>query len=207
MERERITAAVADIAREEDPTLKSLKLASLASALWAEQGVQLIVVGGSAVELLTDGAYASGDVDMCHATEATLPIRLRQEIMGQLGAKGGPRSWEVAGTFLDLLGPVESFAHTAYRRIEGPHGSVLVMKPEDLLVERILVSVYPQPDQVARACARALAAVGLRGAVDICWPEVLRVASLPQYRNVNECKTLVREVADEFQVKSPLDTP
>lgn len=201
-----IDEALTDITGEKDATLKSLKLASLCSALWAEHGVELVVVGGSAIELLTDGAYTSGDLDMCHATAATLPVRQRQEIMGWLGAKGGPRNWLVAGMYLDLLGPVESFAHTPYRRVEAPYGSVRVLQPEDLLVERVLVSVYPQADRVARACARALAVVALGGAINMNWNEVLRVANLPEYRNVEECKLLVREVADELKVKNPFDT-
>ena len=206
MNSERIRAALADISSEKDPTLKSLKLASACSALWRERGVDLIVVGGSAIEFLTEGAYASGDLDLCHATPATLPIRDRQEIMGRLGAEGGPRNWRVAGMYLDLLGPVESFAQTPYRRVEGPYGDVLVMKVEDLLVERVLVSVYPQANPVARACARELAVVALGGAVEVNWKEVLRVAGLPEYRNVEECKALVREVADELKVKYPFDS-
>ena len=63
---------------------------------------------------------------------------------------------------MDLLGPVESFARTPYRRLEAPYGTVLVMKPEDLLVERSLVSIYPSTDPVARACARELAATALQ---------------------------------------------
>ena len=201
-----IQIALADISAEEDATLKSLKLASLCSALWKERGVELVVVGGSAIEFLTDGAYASGDLDMCHATEATLPIRLRQEIMGLLGGQGGPRNWQVAGMFLDLLGPVESFARTPYRRLNGLYGSVLVMKPEDLLVERVLVSVYPEAHAPARNCARQLAAVALGGAMNVNWDEVKRVANLPEYRNLSECIALVGEVADELKVKNPLDS-
>jgi hypothetical protein len=77
------------------------------------------------------------------------------------------------------------------------------MKPEDLLVERVLVSVYPEKHPAARACARELAIVALAGAVSMNWDEVLRVANLPEYRNVAECKALVREVADELKVKYP----
>jgi uncharacterized protein (TIGR03067 family) len=33
-----------------------------------------------------------------------------------------------------------------------PYGAVLVMKVEDLLVERVLVSAYPQPNPTARSC-------------------------------------------------------
>ena len=64
MEQQLINEGLADISAEKDATLKSMKLASLCSALWAERGVELVVVGGSAIEFLTDGAYASGDLDM-----------------------------------------------------------------------------------------------------------------------------------------------
>jgi hypothetical protein len=203
MEQEKINAAMADISTENDPTVRSLKLASLCSALWMERGVGLIVVGGSAIEILTEGAYTSGDLDMCHATKATLPIRERQEIMGLMGAKGGPRNWQVGGIYLDLLGPVESFARTPYRRVVGPYGAVLLMKPEDLLVERVLVSVYPEQNPTARDCAKDLAVVALENAIDMNWDEVLRVANLPEYRNVDMCKALVTEVANELKIKSP----
>jgi hypothetical protein len=52
MDAARIQAALADITAEQDPTLKSLKLASLCSTLWAERGVELVVVGGSAARPL-----------------------------------------------------------------------------------------------------------------------------------------------------------
>jgi hypothetical protein len=151
MDARKIKSALADVTAEQDPTLKSAKLASLCSALWAERGVELVVVGGSAIEILTEGAYASGDLDMCHATAATLPIAQRKEIMRLLDAKGGPRNWQVAGMYLDLLGPVESFARTPFRRVEAPYGSILLMKPEDLLVERVLVSFYAGENKTARA--------------------------------------------------------
>jgi hypothetical protein len=206
MDAKKIKSALADITAEQDPTIKSLKMASLCSALWTERGVELVVVGGSAIEILTEGAYASGDLDMCHATKARLPIRERQEVMGWLGSKGGPRNWQVAGMYVDVLGPAESFARTPYRRVQGPFGEVQVMKAEDLLVERVLISVYPGENSTARKCARELAVVALAGAVNMNWSEVLRVANLPEYRNVNECKALVNEVAHELKIKSPFDT-
>jgi hypothetical protein len=166
--------------------------------------VELVVVGGSAIEILTEGAYASGDLDMCHATKATLSVAERQEIMGLLCAKGGPRNWQVAGMYLDLLGPVESFAHTPFRRVEAPYGKILLMKPEDLLVERVLVSYDLGEDEMARNCAKILAAVALRQEIQMNWDEVVRVANRPEYRNLPECARLVKEVADELKIKSPL---
>jgi hypothetical protein len=204
MDASKIKSALADITAEQDPTLKSAKLASLCSTLWAERGVELVVVGGSAIEILTEGAYASGDLDMCHANKAILPVSERQEVMGLLGAKGGPRNWQVAGMYLDLLGPAESFAHTPFRRIEAPYGSFLLMKPEDLLVERVLMSYYLGEIPTARNCARILVSVALREEIEMDWDEVRRLAKLPEYRNLPECVKLVKEVADELKVESPL---
>jgi len=105
-----------------------------------------------------------------------------------------------------LLGPAESFARTPCRRVEGPYGGVLVMKPEDLLVERVLVSVYPGKNSAAQECAKKFAAVILGGGIAVNWDEVRRVANLPEYRNLSECITLVQQVADEFKIKNPLHT-
>jgi hypothetical protein len=133
-----------------------------------------------------------------------LPVAQRKEIMGLLGAKGGPRNWQVAGMYLDLLGPVESFARTPYRRVEAPYGSILVMKPEDLLVERVLMTFYLGESQTARDCAKKLVAMILDGVIPVDWNEVRRLANLPEYRNLPQCVQLVKEVADELKTKNPL---
>jgi len=204
MDAAKIKSALADITAEQDPTLKSAKLASLCSALWLERDVELVVVGGSAIEILTEGAYASGDLDMCHATKASLSVAERKEIMGLLDAKGGPRNWQVAGMYLDLLGPVESFARTPFRRVEAPYGSILVMKPEDLIVERVLMTFYLGESQTALDCAKKFISVILTGGMAVNWIEVRRLANLPEYRNLQQCEKLVKEVADELKIKSPL---
>jgi hypothetical protein len=36
------------------------------------------------------------------------------------------------------------------------------------------------------------------------WEDVRPLANLPEYRNVAECVKLVKEVADELKIKSPL---
>jgi len=206
MNAKKIRVAVADIAADTDPTRKAAKLASLCSALFRERGVELVVVGGSAIELLTEGAYASGDVDLCRLTPAVLSVRERQDIMGQLGAQGGPRNWQVAGAFVDLLGPLESLARTPLRKLRGAYGIIQVAQPEELLVERVLVSIYPQSHPPARDCAKKLAAVALGGAMELDWKEVRRLASRPEYGILTACMALVREVANELEIKSPLDS-
>lgn len=56
MRAKRITAALQDIRRERDQNVKAQKLASLVSSLFRQRGIELVVVGGSAIEFYTDGA-------------------------------------------------------------------------------------------------------------------------------------------------------
>jgi hypothetical protein len=207
MSPQKIAAALKDIGNDRDPNLKSQKLASLVSTLFRARGIELVVVGGSAIEFYTDGAYLSGDIDLCQIGPGTsIPLRLRQEIMGRLGAKGGPRSWEVAGTFVDLLGLVETESRSSFRKLKAPYGVVTLMNPEELLVERILVSVYPQSNREAANCARKLIAATLAGGFEIDWREVTRLANSSQYRILTECKALVGKVARELKAKNPFDS-
>lgn len=207
MSPKKIAAALKDIRRERDQNLKAQKLASLVSSLFRERGIELVVVGGSAIEFYTDGAYMSGDIDLCQLEpSAPVALRTRQEIMGQLGARGGPRSWEAGGLFVDLLGPVESEATVPFRQLSGPYGLITLVCPEELLVERVLVSVYPQLNREARGCARTLASVALRNQIKFDWDEVKRLAKAPQYRIFSACKELVQQVARELKVQSPFDS-
>lgn len=123
--------------------------------------------------------------------------------MGQLGAQGGPWSWRVAGQFVDLLGELETLAQTPLTELEAPYGPVRLASPEELLVERTLVSVYPQRDPAAASCVRKLIAVALTGLVELDWQELRRLAERPEYRILPELETLVSEVAHELGCSSP----
>src|SRR6266542_3877584 len=129
-----IQRALADITTESDLTLKHLKLASLISAVFRERGFELVVVGGSAIEFYTEGAYVSGDLDLCVASASQpLTVLTRQQTMGALGAIGGPRSWQVAGVYADVLGAFENLARSITRRLAGPSGEVWIAPVEELL--------------------------------------------------------------------------
>jgi len=201
-----IEAASGQIEAEADPTLKNLMLASLVTAAFGERGVELVVVGGSAIEFYTDGAYTSGDVDLClHPRSQSLSLRARQEVMGELGAEGGPRNWRLCGLFVDVLGALESLAHTPLRQLEGPFGPVVLVQPEDLIAERVLVSVYPHENLSARAVAKKLVAVALRQRLVLDWPELWRIAARPEYGILRECRALVGEIAHDLGIPSPAD--
>lgn len=202
-----IKSALAEITLETDVTVKHLKLASLCSTLFLARGVELVVVGGSAIEFYTEGAYTSGDVDLCvmHSREP-LTVRLRQEIMGQLRAKGGPRSWEVAGAYIDILGSFENLARTRVRTIAAPYGDVKVSPVEELVVERVLVSKYPQDYPPALDCAKKILAAGLQNEIEVDWTEVKRLANESAYANWSDVKALIDEQAKAIQIRSPYDS-
>lgn len=80
------------------------------------------------------------------------------------------------------------------------------MKPEDLFVECVLVSVYPGENPAVTDCAKKLAATILGGVISADWGEVRRLAKLPEYRNFRDGAKLVQEMADELKIKNPLDS-
>lgn len=191
-------AAIKEIETTDDLLEKGLKLAGIVTSLFSEAGWDLVVVGGSAVEFYTEGAYMSGDIDVCRKNTTPIPMRKAQELMGQLGAKGGPRSWLVAGLYVDLLGFLENEAVTPLRSIETPYGTVSIVPVELAIVERVLLAFYPQPDEDARNVAKKLLAASLTSQTDVDWAEVERLAALPAFAVKDELIRLKEEVQNEL---------
>ena len=109
---DRIKTWLQDVRETDDLLEKGLKLAGLVSTLFAETGWELVVVGGSAVEFYTEGAYMSGDIDLCRRTLKPIPLRMAQDLMRRLEATGGPRSWLVAGMYVDRLADLPAYRVT-----------------------------------------------------------------------------------------------
>lgn len=189
---------VRELATVADPLEKALRLAALVSRQFRAAGWELVVVGGSAVEFYTEGAYMSGDIDLCRRSAKPIPLRLAQDLMKDLGAIGGPRSWKVAGLFVDLLGLLENEAKTACRTIETPSGTVTLMPAELAVVERVLVATHPAPDPEARIVAKKLLAACRNGGTPLDWGEVRRLAALPSFGVEAEVDALRAEVNREL---------
>jgi hypothetical protein len=190
--------AIRDI--EATPSLleRALKLTGLVTRLFGEAGWDLVVVGGSAVEFYTEGAYMSGDIDLCRRTASPIPLRRAQDLMGQLGATGGPRNWKVAGLFVDLLGLLENEASTPCRTIATPCGPISIIPPELAVVERTLPAFYPCPDSEARDVAKKMLAACVTGVTPVNWDEIERLARLPSFNVAKELRALREEVTREL---------
>jgi hypothetical protein len=189
-----ITSARADIEATHDLLEKALKLSGLVSTLFAEAGWPLVVVGGSAVEFYTEGGYMSGDIDFCRQRASAIPLRLAQDLMSQLGGKGGPRSWKVCGLFVDLLGCLENEARTFLREIQTPYGKISLIPLELAIVERTFIAVYPKRQDEDYAVAKKLAARALANPESCDWNEVLRIAGLPAFDIRDAVEALKTEV-------------
>jgi hypothetical protein len=177
-----IQAALKEIRDTADPLEKALKLSGLVSALFRERDWEMVVVGGSAIEFYTEGQYMSGDIDMCAKSEAAAPSPIvRAEVMGLLGATGGPRSFKIGDQWVDLLGRVERMSQAQFRVIETPFGSVNLMPVEELLVDKVFSSIYPQRNEESRACAEKLMAVCINGGIATNWTEATKMAASKEY--------------------------
>jgi len=185
------------VEQEDDLLKKALLLSALVTKAFKVAGWDLVVVGGSAVEFYTEGAYMSGDVDFCRLNARPIPLRLAQDVMTTLRATGGPRSWQIAGLFVDLLGLFENEAKTPCREVMTPLGPVVIMPPELVVVERVLSAYYPRENSENKTVARTIIAVGLSDRLSIDWDEVNRVAQLPDFRIAEEVNALKKEVSDE----------
>lgn len=194
-----ITAALEMIRHETDLNAKALLLAGLVSELFRERGFEPVVVGGSAIEFYTDGAYMSGDTDICWTGWPQPTPEQMEEIMRQIpGIKshGGAKSWGIEGLWIDLLGEIDYRADKVFSKFYTPFGEVRLIPVEDALAGRVYAarcycSGYDEKDD---DCAKKLMAAALRGQIPIDWAEARRIAASPKYNCLKEFEDVRAEV-------------
>ncbi len=178
---------------EKDQTRKNLLVAEVVSELLRGAGTEPVVVGGSAVEFYTEGAYVSGDVDICFAGARLPTPRERETLLSTVGEAVSIRSWDVAGVIVDILGSLETSARGPLQEI----GQLRLIQLEDLIAERILIATVPQFDADRWAVAKILLAAGWKNLVTLDRAELQRVAASPDYRVAEELQSLIREIESE----------
>jgi hypothetical protein len=185
---------------------KALLLAGLVSELFRERGFEPVIVGGSAIEFYTDGAYMSGDTDICWAGWPTPTQEQREEIMRQIPnikSHGGAKSWSICGLWVDLLGDVDYRAEKEFFRFFTPFGEVMLIPAEDALVGRVYAArKWIGYDEKDDDCAKKLMAGVLMGSVPMDWNEAHRVAASPKYNCVKELDAVRAEVETKLAKSS-----
>ena len=198
-----ITSALVMIRSETDLNAKALLMAGLVSELFRERGFEPVVVGGSAIEFYTDGAYMSGDTDICWTGWPMPNEEDREVIMRQIpGIKshGGVKSWGIDELWIDLLGEIDYRADKDCARVFTPFGQVVLIPVEDALVGRVYAARkycngYDEKDD---DCAKKLMAGVLSGRIPIDWDEAYRVAACSKYNCVPEFDAVKAEVEAEL---------
>ncbi|MDB6074221.1 MAG: hypothetical protein JWO89_1861 [Verrucomicrobiaceae bacterium] len=201
MEAAQVQSALQLIESESDLNSRALLLAALVSELFREQGFEPVIVGGSAIEFYTDGAYMSGDTDICWSGSRNPTPAERGEIMSHIpGSKRkGTRSWAIAGLWVDLLGELSSYGKSSHFSMRTPLGQVVLLTVEELLAERVFAArKWTGFNADDEQCARKLLACVLGQGLPCDWAEARRIAALPAYRCADELEDMRREVETEL---------
>jgi hypothetical protein len=101
--------------------------------LFGERSEAPVLVGGAAVELYTNGAYVTGDLDFVGFMTDTVSARLQTE-----GFRRQGRHWvhREGGIFIEM--PAQMFDRAVrVDSIEIGELSIRVLSPEDVLVDRL----------------------------------------------------------------------
>ncbi len=118
------------LANTEEKFNRTLYFAAL---LQAESGSDIIIVGGSAIEIYTRGGYVSGDIDI-RAERAKVQRVLAQWGFKDCGKIWARRDWGIA---IDVVG--DGYTGDPYRAtvVSTPYGPVSIAVVEDLFVKRL----------------------------------------------------------------------
>ena len=163
------------------PDFKKRELvAARVSAAFKAQGYQIVQYGGATVEQYTHGKYATSDVDLGFVNKAP-SLEVRAQVMESLGCERGTRLYLLEGVIVDLGGHAELLSPNL-TELSTPAGLLLLEAPEESLVQRVLMSVYPQEDTDQKGAALTLMVQALAGNLPLDWNEVDRLAVLPGFK-------------------------
>jgi hypothetical protein len=159
---------------------KRERVAARVSAAFKARGFQLVQYGGATVEQYSRGRYTTSDVDLGFIDTAP-SLEVRAEVMGSLGCERGTRLYLLDGVVVDLGGEAELLSPKLVE-VTTPEGQLLLEAPEESLVQRVLMSVYPQEDADQKEAALILLVQALSGNLPMDWNEVDRLAALPGFK-------------------------
>lgn len=127
------------------------RIVFFAALLRKEAGLgpdDLVVVGGSAMQIYTEGAYVSGDIDVCAPRDAIAAV-LKRWGFKKPGREWARVDWKIV---LNVVGPWVSGSMQLSRVVDTPYGPVRVGAIEDLILGRLaLVKFWNEPAEYRNA--------------------------------------------------------
>jgi hypothetical protein len=127
-----------DLPNIKDPVKKrAVFIALLSEEIIKRGGEAPIVVGGEALEIYTQGAYTTGDIDL------KTPLKITEDVLSEWNFIKRGRTWfnESLDLYVDLLGETLDEGKDAEKRterVEIEEGAVIrVLSIEDLIIDRL----------------------------------------------------------------------
>jgi len=173
---------------------RTAALAAWFQGLFEGMGPAPVLVGGAAVELLTDGGYVTGDLDFVGSVPAPVATRLRE-----VGFRKRGRHWvhEEEQIFLELPGDRLEPREPAVEHSAGPW-TVRIISPEGLLADRLAAAKNWSSEIDAANALRLLRSDRIR------WrPRVLR--RLARELEVDDELARLRRFAKKLRGRRPTD--
>ena len=179
-----------------------LAIAAKITKAFGEDGYKIIVYGGTCAELYTRGAYATGDIDMGFIGEVP-SLEKRKEILERLQAKSFGKINVIDGVAVDLGGEAELWAKDPQVIVETDSGTITCIRPEEILIDRILQAIGPGGSDACWQAARVIIQEDLRESGLLDWNEIERICSLPGCNVKDELAQLQNEVKELQKQSSP----
>ncbi len=128
-----------ELLKERDNLRRKIMFAGFLASKLSEKNVQIIVVGGGAVEIYTAGHFSTGDLDL-----AVSDKKLTESLLQDLGFEKTGMVWasEQLGIAVHVLEGSYSGNYSKTRIIKAGKYSVRLAAIEDLIVNRLNAAKY-----------------------------------------------------------------
>jgi hypothetical protein len=181
----------------EDSTERAMALGGLISTLFKIKGVVPVMAGRLSYDCYVGDTNTGQDLILC-THSGTVQPRLLQEVLGeQLQGEGMTWKWQIAGVPVEIQGEIHSAHKELCRDFQTDFGIVKLMPLEELIAERVLASIYPRDNEIARDEAKRLMAMGLANVYDIKWPALQALCDSNAYRVGEQLATLRGEAKQD----------
>ena len=196
----RIDDSLVALEKLEDTTERALQLAGLLSTLFKLKGVMLVVSGQLAFDCYSNGYTEQPTLDLASFTGKLTPRMILEVMRGQIHAEEAISHWMVARIPIRFQGEISIINRELCRDFTTEYGVVKIVPAEEITADRILASIYPEPNEVAHDQARLLLLNGVTDAFRMDWTALHKICHLPEYRIGEELAQLrlaAKREADE----------
>ena len=178
----RIDDSIQHIEAIGDGTERAFQMAGLISTLFKIKGVVLLVTGQLAFDIYADASSDYPTVDLAFFSGQPPPRTVLDVMRGQLYGQGSMGQWKVAGIHVRFHDGAALGHPELCRDFTTDHGIVKLLPAEEIAVECILASIYPEPDEEAQTRARLLLINALMEAFQMDWAVLQALCDHPDYR-------------------------